>query len=240
MNFNSHSSGSGPSHERWLVSYADFVTLLLAVFVVLFTSANSGKNRAKEISAAVVEALTNGAIRIKTPHSGKPGTAAQNQANQAVPLESSLKVLTEQLRREIEQGRLSVRMEPRGLVISLSQAAFFGSGQSAINQEMYPTADRIAKVIAAVPNQVRLEGHTDAVPIRNSRYSSNWELSAARSIAVLQLFVDRNRIPIGRLSIAGFADTEPLGSNDSEEGRAHNRRVDVVILNEVHNGNTSK
>jgi len=157
-----------------------------------------------------------------------------------VPLDNSLKELTEELQRDIEQGRLSVKMEPRGLVISLSQAAFFGSGQSAINQDMYPTAGRIAKVIAALPNQVRLEGHTDAVPIRNSRYSSNWELSAARSIAVLQFFADRNRIPIGRLSIAGFADTEPLGSNDSEEGRARNRRVDVVILNEVHGGSASK
>ena len=240
MNFDNHPSGSGPGHERWLVSYADFVTLLLAVFVVLFTSANSGKDRAKEISAAVVEALTNGAIRVRAVHSGKPGTAAQNQASQTVPLDNSLKELTEELQRDIEQGRLSVKMEPRGLVISLSQAAFFGSGQSAINPDMYPTAGRIAKVIAALPNQVRLEGHTDAVPIRNSRYSSNWDLSAARSIAVLQFFVDRHQIPIGRLSIAGFADTEPLGSNDSEEGRARNRRVDVVILNEVHSGSGSK
>jgi len=206
----------------------------------MFTSANSGKDRAKEISAAVVEPLTNGAIRVRALHSGKPGAATQNQTSQAVPLDTSLKELTEQLQGDIEQGRLSVKMEPRGLVISLSQAAFFGSGQSAINADMYPTAARIAKVIAALPNQVRLEGHTDAVPIRNSRYSSNWELSAARSIAVLQFFADRNRIPIGRLSIAGFADTEPLGSNDSEEGRARNRRVDVVILNEVHGGSASK
>lgn len=239
MNFKSPFSGHGhgTGHERWLISYADFVTLLLAVFVVLFTSANQGTSRAKEISAAVVEALTNGVLRVKNPQNSKPGQITQTQTGQ---LEPSLQILTEQLRRDIEQGTLSVRLESRGLVISLSQAAFFSSGQAAINEEMYPTADRIAKVIAALPNQVRLEGHTDAVPIRNSRYSSNWELSAARSIAVLQLFVERNRIPIGRLSIAGFADTEPLGSNDSEEGRARNRRVDVVILNEVHVNNGSK
>jgi chemotaxis protein MotB len=231
---NKHGHSAGPSHERWLVSYADFMTLLFGVFVVLYTSANAGKNRAKEISQAVVEALTNGAIRGKTAHSGKPGSMTAIQTVNAVDLAPSLEILTKQLQGEIAQNRLSLRMEPRGLVISLSQAAFFPSGQAMVNAETYPVTDKIGKVVAGLPNQVRLEGHTDAVPIRNSRYSSNWELSAARSIAVLQLFIDRNRIPLARLSIAGFADTEPLGPNDSEEGRARNRRVDVVILNEVH------
>lgn len=216
---------AAPNHDRWMVSYADFVTLMFAVFVVLFTSASAGKGRAKEISDAVVEALTNGAV-----HSGRKSASSVK----AVDLASSLQILTAQLQKEVAQHRIEIRMDPRGLVISLSQAAFFASGQAGVNPETYSTTDKIGQVISALPNQVRLEGHTDAVPIRNSRYSSNWELSAARSIAVLQLFADRNRIPIGRLSIAGFADTEPLDSNDSEEGRSRNRRVDVVILNEVH------
>lgn len=216
---------SAPSHDRWLVSYADFVTLLFAVFVVLFTSANAGKGRAKEISAAVVEALANGSF-----HPGRKSPSTVKTAD----LERSLQVLTSQLQKEVAEHRVEIHMDPRGLVISLSQAAFFGSGQAIMNSSNYSTTDKIGAVLAALPNQVRLEGHTDAVPIRNSRYSSNWELSAARSIAVLQLFADRNSISMGRLSIAGFADTEPLVSNDSEEGRSRNRRVDVVILNEVH------
>ena len=96
----------------------------------------------------------------------------------------------------------------------------------------YPSVEKIARAIAALPSQVRLEGHTDAVPIHNPRFRSNWELSAARSIAMLDLLVSRFGIPAQRLAVAGYADTVPVESNDTETGRAHNRRVDIVILNE--------
>jgi chemotaxis protein MotB len=123
-------------------------------------------------------------------------------------------------------------MEPRGLVVSFKQAALFPSGEDVISQDAYQGLERVAAATAKLPNPVRLEGHTDSRPIKNSRFRSNWELSAARSIALLEILTTRFNTPRGRISIAGYADKAPLASNDTEEGRARNRRVDIVILNE--------
>lgn len=123
-------------------------------------------------------------------------------------------------------------MDRRGLVISLRESGFFASGGDAVYPGTYSSIEKIARAIALLPSQVRLEGHTDSVPIHNSRFRNNWELSAARSIAMLELLSTRFDIPSQRLAVAGYADTAPVESNDTEPGRAHNRRVDIVILNE--------
>jgi chemotaxis protein MotB len=123
-------------------------------------------------------------------------------------------------------------MEPRGLVVSFRQAALFPSGEDVISSDAYESLAKVAAAIAKLPNPVRLEGHTDSRPIKNSRFRSNWELSAGRSIALLELLSTRFGAPRERISIAGYADNAPLASNDTEEGRARNRRVDIVILNE--------
>jgi chemotaxis protein MotB len=117
-------------------------------------------------------------------------------------------------------------------VVSFSQAALFPSGEDVISPKAYEGLRKIAAAIAKIPNPVRLEGHTDSRPIKNSQFFNNWELSAARSIAVLQILTERFDVLPERLSIAGYADTAPRASNDTEEGRARNRRVDIVILNE--------
>ena len=115
---------------------------------------------------------------------------------------------------------------------SLRQAAFFPPGQDTIDASTFATIEKLAHVILAVPNKVRLEGHTDAVPIHNARYRSNWELSSARSVTMLEILTTRYHVPESRLSVGGYAETVPIASNDTPEGRAQNRRVDVVILNE--------
>ena len=127
---------------------------------------------------------------------------------------------------------LQVSMELRGLVVSLRQAAFFPPGQDTIDTGTYATIQKLAEVILAVPNKVRLEGHTDAVPIHNARYRSNWELSSARGVTMLELLTAEYKIPEQRLSVGGYAETIPIASNATPEGRAQNRRVDIVILNE--------
>jgi chemotaxis protein MotB len=124
-------------------------------------------------------------------------------------------------------------MEARGLVVSLMEAAFFRSGDDAVLPAMHSSIGKIAEVIAKLPNPVRLEGHTDSVPIHNQRFRSNWELSAARSVAMLELLSAKYGLPMARLSVAGYAENVPLADNQTEEGRARNRRVDIVILNKM-------
>jgi len=237
------------SHERWLVSYADFITLLFAFFVVMFASAQADHGKASRVSESVRKALEEGQVKavvaailggtrddkgkgnamMKGPGGAKP-TVQENRP--PADLAGSLESLRAALKLEIEKGQLQIAMEQRGLVISLREAAFFASGDDAVYPGTYLSVEKIARAIAALPSQVRLEGHTDSVPIHNSRFRSNWELSAARSIAMLELLVSRFDIPPRRLAVAGYADTVPLESNDTVQGRAHNRRVDIVILNE--------
>lgn len=234
--------GHGPNHERWLISYADFITLLFAVFVVLFASARMNKQSARQVSESVETALRSGLITFLSKNKATGPVSSLKESGgvrgetgdrqQLAELLPSLAELNEKFRQELKEGKVDVHLESRGLVISLKQAAFFPSGQAEISPDTYPIVDKIADLILSVPNGVRLEGHTDAVPISNSRYRSNWELSAARSIAMLDLFVQKNKVPRQRMSIAGFADTSPLDSNEDADGRAHNRRVDVLILNE--------
>ena len=164
------------------------------------------------------------------PGGTKP--TAKAPAPPAGDLGGSLEALRNALKLEIDTGQIKLRMERRGLVISLREAAFFRSGDDSIYPGTFASIDKIAATIAPLPNLVRLEGHTDALPIHNSRFRSNWELSAARAIAMLELLATRGTVTRGRMAVAGYAETVPVEGNDTEEGRAHNRRVDIVILNE--------
>ncbi|HLK17914.1 MAG TPA: flagellar motor protein MotB [Bryobacteraceae bacterium] len=241
------------NHERWLVSYADFITLLFAFFVVMFATSQVDKNKAQAVSDSVKEALEgksfNSVVKVilggAVDHKGqgnaqKMGPGGDKRITKpnekpspvAVELSPSLDVLTKQLAPEIKAGKIQISMVPRGLAISFTQAALFPSGEDEIAKDTFSSIRTIAEAMQKIPNPARMEGHTDAVPIHNSRFRSNWELSAARSIALLEALktfgVDKDR-----LSIAGYADTNPLEANDTEAGRAKNRRVDVIILNET-------
>jgi chemotaxis protein MotB len=240
------------NHERWLVSYADFITLLFAFFVVMFASSQTDKSKAKQISEAVEKALKEGHSVSVPPAVAKvlggtvddkgqgnaqmhgPG-GAQKASKEDKPdimeLSISLKMLSTQLDEEIKAGKVEVSMTPRGIVVSLKQAAFFSSGTDAVDLSTMPTLQKVAGALKTVSNPVRIEGHTDAVPIHTSRFRSNWELSAARSIAIMEVLSSRFEIPSQRLAISGYADTVPVADNDTPEGRARNRRVDLVILN---------
>lgn len=239
----------GSSHERWLVSYADFVTLLFAFFVVLYANSTTNQRQAQQIAASFRAAIGDrhaqetllkllGAGVTPPPVSasvadpltarGSPETTARN-AN-GVDLLPSMVQLNKSLEKEIKEGRLEIRLERRGMIISLRESSFFPSGDNTILPNARPMLERIASNLAPLPNPIRLEGHTDAVPIHNARFRSNWELSAARSIALMDMFTGDFALPRERMSIAGFADTAPVASNETPEGRAKNRRVDIVVL----------
>src|SRR6267142_777583 len=204
------------NHERWLISYADFITLLFAFFVVMFASSQTDKAKAQQMSDSITGALNKDKITsaIAEILGGAPGTKQRGNAQMKGPggavkaeppkqagLLPSLKILQTQLKKEIDSGMLQVSMEARGLVVSLRQAAFFPPGQDSIDASTYPTIQKLAEVILAVPNKVRLEGHTDAVPIHNARYRSNWELSSARGVTMLEILTTSYRVPENRLSV---------------------------------------
>jgi chemotaxis protein MotB len=239
------------NHDRWLVSYADFITLLFAFFVVMFASAEADRGKAARVSESVRKALDDGQVASvlsgilggAKDEKGKgnammlgPGGTERMPKESPLPgsanLAGSLDALRSALKTEIEKGQLQITLEHRGLVVSLREASFFASGNDVVYPGTYSSIEKIAQAIRQVPNPVRLEGHTDSVPIHNSRFRSNWELSAARGIATLDLLTSRFGVPPARMAVAGYAETVPLESNDTEQGRAHNRRVDVVILSE--------
>ncbi len=240
------------NHERWLVSYADFITLLFAFFVVMFASSQTDKAKAKQVSEAVEKALHEGHSVGVPPAVAKvlggtvddkgqgnaqmhgPGgaqKAAKEDRPDVMELTMSLKTLSAELQDEIKAGKVEVSMTPRGIVVSLKQAAFFPSGTDAVDPATMPTMEKVAGALKQVSNPVRIEGHTDSIPIHTARFRTNWDLSAARAIAMMELLSSRFEIPTQRMSISGYADTAPVADNSTPEGRARNRRVDLVILN---------
>ena len=242
------------NHERWLISYADFITLLFAFFVVMFASSQADKGKQEQMSEAVKSALEGKHVSQviaailggAADNQGKG--SAQNKGPAGMPpppdlaevkkkiaeaeLTPSYNVLTQELSKEIEAGQITVSMQSRGLVVSFAQAALFPSGNDVISGAALKGLEKVDGAISKISNPVRLEGHTDARRIKTSRFKSNWELSAARSIALLEILSTKFGLPRSRMSIAGYADTAPVAANDSEEGRARNRRVDIVLLNE--------
>lgn len=248
------------NHERWLVSYADFITLLFAFFVVMFASSQADKAKAQQVSHSVRQAFQDGGIStlVHSVLGGAPGELGQGNAQMRGPggaetathtgeeegvdpgkegelaeLGAAMELLVKNLATEIKDGQMQVSMEPRGLVISFREQAFFASGAAAISRGNIASIGKVAKVVRMLPNPFRMEGHTDSVPIHNSAYKSNWELSAARSIAMLEVFANEYQIPRERMSIAAYAENAPVSSNDTEEGRKRNRRVDIIVLNDV-------
>jgi chemotaxis protein MotB len=145
-------------------------------------------------------------------------------------LAKSLEQLQRGLAAEIAAGKIGLKLERRGLVISLREAAFFASGDDAVAPPSVAILEKISQVARGITNPMRLEGHTDSVPIHNSRFRSNWELSSARAIAMMELLAERFHIPAGQMSVAGYAENAPADTNETVEGRAHNRRVDLVVL----------
>lgn len=240
------------NHERWLVSYADFITLMFAFFVVMFASSQTDKGKAEEISAAVKRAIEQGQLgsTISGILGGTPGEKGRGNAQmkgpggqqhlssqqqgKAADLQSATRNLQQILKTEIGTGNMQVALEERGMVISLQQSAFFPSGTDEIPVATYPSIEKIAEIIKTLPNRIRCEGHTDSTPLRASAaFQSNWELSSARAIAMMELLVQCCDIPRERFSVSGYADNAPTADNASDEGRRRNRRVDIVVLSET-------
>ena len=238
------------NHERWLVSYADFITLLFAFFVVLFASSQSDKKKQTQLAAAMQNAFS--PMAMFEPHSKTPpittGAApsdtlwptpiqpplptADQTAAQTAAAETEIfitKMLTERdPAHRLPPGSISMHTTQEGLVISLHEAGFFASGSSEVRPSSMDLLTHLAASLPAGP--LRVEGHTDNIPIHTTQFASNWELSTARATTIARLLLDHPNIHPNNLSAAGYAEFHPVASNATEAGRAQNRRVDIILL----------
>jgi len=248
MSLRSRVPRSRVTHDRWLVSYADFITLLFGFFVVLYAFANTDKKKQADLPGAVDSAFRNLSVFHGT--SWLIGSGSRNSvgadASPAVSAVMREDVLSpvrvrgdlNRIRRELEQAlavqvgthQISIAMSREGLVISLREAGFFGSGSANPKPGTSATLRQVAASLGRTPYDIRIEGHTDNVPIHTTEFDSNWELSSARATRIARLILDLNTISPERISVAGYAEFHPAASNDTASGRAQNRRVDLVVL----------
>jgi chemotaxis protein MotB len=216
-------------HDRWLLSYADLVTLLLALFTTLYAASSLDAKKLDPIALSMREAFN-------TP----PGTATAGGSLVTVvppvtvvagePLELRL---ARDLADAVRLDRIEIRRDGRGLVLSLPEKAAFATGSPELSGEARAMIRRIADAAAPVGNAIRIEGHTDNVPIRGPRFASNLELSTARASAVVAFLVESGAIDASRLSAAGYGEFHPRVANDTPENRAKNRRIDIVVLEAI-------
>jgi chemotaxis protein MotB len=246
------------NHERWLVSYADFITLLFAFFVVLYSSAHMDNKKAAQLAAAIQGAFQELGVfsgsapgPIERAEAAAPAPAAEVtetpemeqivsavQSRQGFGGSSGSGVDVNQLRRELEKAlgaeikkhEIQMRVTPEGLVVSLREVGFFNSGDDELLPDGQPTVTRIAQILNQRKFQIRVEGHTDNVPIHTAKFRSNWELSTARATEVVSLLVERYGFDPRLVSAAGYSEYRPIAANNSEEGRKVNRRVDLVVV----------
>jgi chemotaxis protein MotB len=218
------------SHERWLVSYADFVTLLLALFTVLYASSTVDARK----MTSMVEAMQQVFSGTPPPMAGAagllPDAARRAVSNDAVVALAGR--LRSDFDAEIASGRVAVDLDARGVVVSIRETGSFVTGSADLPPAAADIVRRLADRLRANRNALRVEGHTDDVPIDTQRYKSNWDLSTARATRVVAEFLAAG-IAASRLSAAGYAEFHPRVANDSPENRGRNRRVDIVILNDA-------
>lgn len=236
------------SHERWLVSYADFITLLFAFFVVMYAFAKADERKQAQVSQAIDTAFRSMGMFHDHPgeHAkridGLTGEADTTPALQPVmeeDLESPAKArddlwhirreIASKLQGEVQQGSVFISMGKDGLVISLREAGFFDSGSAKPHPRTRAVLAAIGDALADTGMDVHVEGHTDTEPIHNAQFDSNWELSAARATSIARMLLNLHAVPPESLSAAGYGEFHPVATNQTAAGRAQNRRVDLVI-----------
>jgi chemotaxis protein MotB len=247
------------NHERWLVSYADFITLLFAFFVVMFAASNSDQKKAGKIAQAVQVAFKEMAVFTPTgkvvplyDEGGLPSdtkavvgnTHSAFDSTQFVasgkPGEAAKKAIGEVkqelekiLKEEISKQNVRLAEDSRGLTVSLAETGFFDSGSAVMHPESLAVVDRIAETLRPLSYSIRVEGHTDNTPIHTAQFPSNWELSTARATFVLEYLIDHSKLSPQRLSAVGYGEYRPVATNSTPEGRGANRRVDLVVLGAI-------
>ena len=225
------------NHERWLVSYADFITLLFAVFVVMYAASRVDHQKISAMSQAIQSAFQDlGVFQKVNGHEKLTQRQPEIDSDKGTQNESGLdtaalrKTLAVALAPEIAKNQAELRDGPDGLVLSLQEIGFYDPGSDVLKESSTSILGRVAEALKTTNLRIRIEGHTDDVPIHNARFASNWELSSARATGLVRLFIERFEFDPARLGAAGYAEYHPIQSNSSVEGRSMNRRVDIVVI----------
>lgn len=219
------------SKDRWLVSYADFITLLFAFFATMYAISSVDAKKLSTVAHALQVAFDDSAKgrAVAAGHGVLPEATSLTASDGATP--DIQATVSRELAAEIVSHRLEVIVDRRGVTLSVPEAGTFATGQDELSPAAQELVGRIADTIGRFTNAVRVEGHTDDVPIHTVRFASNWDLSAARASRVVEFLIGRGLEP-ARLSATGFAEFHPRVENTSPEARAKNRRIDLVILNQ--------
>jgi chemotaxis protein MotB len=242
------------NHERWLVSYADFITLMFAFFVVMFSSSQVDKRKVGRLAHEMQVAFKDLGIFPEASKYPIPGGDPLNPSGISDPTVRSVlpeaeqdfgksatvpdpggvaaiqKQLQTELKLQIEDKDISLKAHRDGLVITLHEVGFFDSGSATVKPGALEALSKIAQALGEHDNPLRIEGHTDDHPIHTSRFDSNWELSTARATEIVKYFIVNRGFRPDRISAAGYAEYHPVAANDTAEGRSQNRRVDIVVL----------
>ena len=249
------------NHERWLVSYADFITLLFAFFVVMYSISSVNEGKYKVLSDTLFAAFTGQpkmpapiqqgepfnsvASTVKLPPLPQPTslqpvphvsiierpTPAPKDASRA--LEKIALQIKTLLKPLIDKGDVNINLTPLGVVIEINAKVLFASGQASLAPGADTVLTRVAQVIRSIPYQIQVNGFTDNVPIHTPQFQSNWALSAQRAVTVVEIFIAQGLAP-EQLVAAGYGQYHPIASNDNPQGQAKNRRVSIVVVAPQH------
>ena len=235
--------GEQENHERWLLTYADLITLLLAFFIMMYTLSKQDAQKYQEVTEYLRAIFTGGTAIL---HKGGAGSAPAAAAAPVTlpPVEATNNQIMRQLEEEIKnlgplgdmEHNFSVFADERGIVVRVLDKAFFDEGKADLKDKAKKAIQKIIPIIKQVNRDVRIEGHTDNVPINTQEFRSNWELSVRRATEVVRYIIEKSDIPPKMISAAGYAEFRPLLPNTTPENRAVNRRIELII--EKPNGKT--
>jgi chemotaxis protein MotB len=235
-----HGDGGHENAERWLLTYADLITLLMVFFVVLYSMSSADSTKFKAISVALQQAFNldvlKGQAATSIGDAAAPPTPPMDsliddaQVPQVSRLQSKIQAVVDGV---LQSPDVSVSIDKEGVVIRLSGSYLFDSGRAELKPNSLTILDAVSAELRLQANDIRIDGHTDSTPIDSPRYPTNWELSVARALAVTRYLTETDGLPSGRVMAAGFGEFRPLVPNDTREHRAMNRRVEIHLLSSV-------
>lgn len=222
--------------ERWFVSYADFITLLFAFFTVMYALSTVNEQKYKAMSDSLSSAFSskvsdNEDMTVDVPSYREDPTLGYMTSSFKKAFSGEYKRVQSNLADLEADKKININIERRGVIVSLLEQGVFSSGEADILPDSLAVIDEIAETLKDLPNQIKIEGHTDNIPIHNDKFASNWELSSARALNILLYIVNNHNMDPTKYSATGYGEFRPIEQNDTPEGRAKNRRVDIILFN---------